>query len=51
MDADAALSTLEQQRCRAMLAGDMPALSALLAPNLRSAHATGTVAPRDGLLA
>ena len=51
MDADAALSTLEQQRCRAMLADDMPALSALLAPDLRYVHATGIVDSRDSLLA
>lgn len=51
MGADLALRTLEQQRCRAMLAGDMPALRALLAPDLRYVHSTGVVDSRDSLLA
>lgn len=51
MGADADLSALEQQRCCAMLAGDVQALHALLAPDLRYVHSTGVVDSRDSLLA
>lgn len=49
--ADAELRALEQQRCRAMLAGDLQTLRALLAPELRYVHSTGVVDTRDSLLA
>lgn len=51
MAADAKLSALEQQRCHAMLAGDLQALRALLAPELRYVHSTGFFDTRDSLLA
>jgi len=41
---------LEARRRDAMLAGDVQALGALLAPDLRYVHSTGTVDARDSLL-
>lgn len=50
-DAAAPFVTLEAQRCQAMLQADLPALRALLAPQLRYLHSTGVCDDRDSLLA
>lgn len=42
---------LEEQRRRAMLAGEEQALLALLAPDLRYVHSTGVAESRDSLIA
>lgn len=44
------LRALEARRRDTMLAGDVKALGALLAPDLRYVHSTGTVDSRDSLL-
>ncbi|CAN7675984.1 nuclear transport factor 2 family protein [Pseudorhodoferax sp. LjRoot39] len=45
------LLALEERRRAAMLAGDLGALRALLAPDLRYTHSTGACDTRDSLLA
>lgn len=49
--AEPELLALEARRRDAMRAADVPALRALLAPDLRYVHSTGTVDSRDSLLA
>jgi ketosteroid isomerase-like protein len=48
---EAAVLALEERRRAAMLAGDIAALQALLAPDLRYTHSTGICDGRDSLLA
>ncbi|MGC3984132.1 MAG: nuclear transport factor 2 family protein [Pseudorhodoferax sp.] len=47
----AAVLALEERRRTAMLAGDLGALQALLAPDLRYTHSTGASDTRESLLA
>lgn len=50
-DFEEAVRAAEQQRCAAMLAGDLAALDAVLDPALQFHHATGTVDDKPGYLA
>lgn len=45
------IESLEQMRCQALLAGDLPALTRLLAPDLVHVHANGAVQDRTTYLA
>ena len=49
-DFETAIRAAEQQRCAAMLAGDLAALDAVLDPALQFHHATGAVDDKPGYL-
>jgi uncharacterized protein (TIGR02246 family) len=51
MVSDSLLLALEERRRQALLAGDLPALQALLAPDLSYVHSTGARDTRESYLA